>query len=138
MHSRGKAAGFTLIELMIVVAILGIIAVVAVPTYQDYIRKARRADAKGVLLELQLAEERWRATSPSYTSAMTDLGYTGAGPYLSPDGYYTLAINAANATSFQISATAAAGSSQAGDTGCTVLTVNQNGPLAAQRACWES
>lgn len=69
--------GFTLIELMIVIAIVGVLAAIALPAYQDYAKKARRADAMGGLLNIQLSLEKWRANNASYTDDLTDLGYAG-------------------------------------------------------------
>ena len=60
--------GFTLIELMIAVAIIGILASIAYPAYLDYIREARRADAQASLLELQINQERYRSYNASYAT----------------------------------------------------------------------
>lgn len=61
--------GFTLIELMIVVAIVAILAAVAMPAYTDYVRRARRSDAIEELLRLQQAQEKWRAGHSTYGAA---------------------------------------------------------------------
>ena len=58
---KSKISGFTLIELMIVVIIVGILTMIALPAYQDYARKSRRADVLTKLLDTQLHEEKWRA-----------------------------------------------------------------------------
>lgn len=103
--------GFTLIELMIVVAIIGIIAAIAYPSYTAYIEKARRSDAQGALMGLAGAMERYRTANGTYENAGAD-GDTGA-PLIyadeSPiDGsvkFYDLIIQAADATSFTLRAT---------------------------------
>jgi len=69
--SQRTARGFTLIELMIVVAIIGIIAAIAYPSYQEYVRSAKRADAETALMELAHFMERY---------------YTGNGRYVKSDG----------------------------------------------------
>lgn len=133
-----RARGFTLIELMVVVSMIAILAALAVPAYQDYVRKARRADAKRDLTALQLAQERWRANNVAYT---TTLGPAGLDWHVtSTEGYYRLAITAANATTYNITAAPVAGKSQARDTSCGTFAVNQSGPNTtgsyAKDVCW--
>ncbi|MDA1106963.1 MAG: type IV pilin protein [Proteobacteria bacterium] len=137
--------GFTLIELMIVVAIVGILAAIAYPSYTDSVRKGRRAEAITALYQLQIAEEKWRANNVSYTST---LGTDGLGlPATSPasgTAYYDIAIaGGADGTSFSATATAKSTGGQdqdkAGGVSCTPLTINQNGPdygTPNQAACW--
>src|SRR5574337_1904719 len=79
---RGKAdrsRGFTLIELMIVVVVIAILAAVAIPAYQDYVRRARRADGKEFLLRIQVEEEKWRTNNLTYTKTLSDLNIAAAG-----------------------------------------------------------
>ena len=127
MQMRPGSRGFTLIELLIVVTILGIIAAIAVPSYQSSMRKSRRADATSTLLKIQVLEERWRLTNGSYTANLSDLGLGST----TPEGYYNLTINSASASAF--TATATATGDQANDTGCTVFTITQDGPGSG---CW--
>jgi len=125
--------GFTLMELMIVVAIIAIIAAVAIPAYSDYVTRARRGDAKSALIALQLAQEKFRANNPTYTTTAASLPVD----LTSPDGYYTLSLVAATASTF--TATATPTGAQAGDTTCPSYTMTQNGISAAQTyidTCW--
>lgn len=69
MQLARKSNGFTLIELMIVVAIIGIIAAIAYPSYTQYVERARRSDAQGALMGLAAAMERHRTTNGSYEGA---------------------------------------------------------------------
>ena len=102
--------GFTLIELMIVVAIVGIIAAVAIPSYQDYIFRARRADAKAGLLNLQLAQEKYRSNCTQYASVIGGT-YACASPFTlvgsstSPDGYYNLTMSGTDTDTYTLTAT---------------------------------
>lgn len=90
--------GFTLIELMIVVAIIGIIAAIAYPNYTQYVERARRSDAQGALMGLAAAMERHRTTNGSYLGAGSpDSGAPSIYPDESPiDGgtkFYDLLID---------------------------------------------
>lgn len=121
--------GFTLIEIVIVLAIVGILAAITYPSYQDSIRKSRRADAKTALLEVAQREERFYSVNNQYTNVLVGpagcvgaacgLNYTTA---TTPDGYYTLQLATTvvngRATAFTTSATPVAGRSQANDTTC--------------------
>ncbi len=137
---RGSKAGFTLIELMIVVAVIGILAAIAYPSYQDYVHKAKRAEAHAALLNIQLAQEKWRASHTSFTTALTTAHPNGLGlAATTAEGDYSLAITAASAVGYTLTASAVSGKSQASDTGCTVLTltVNAGGETATPATCWK-
>lgn len=133
-----RVAGFTLVELMVVVTMIAILAAIAVPAYQDFVRKARRADAKRDLTAVQLAQERWRANNVAYTTTLVGSG--GLNWHVtSTEGYYTLAVTAANATTYNITATPVSGKSQANDS-CGTFAVNESGPNTtgsyAKAECW--
>jgi len=93
-----RQQGFTLVELVIVIAIVSILAAIALPSYKDSIRKSHRSEAKGELTRLATAEEKWRVTNPSY-GTLADIG--GA----NPSDYYSYAVTLNTATEFKISAT---------------------------------
>lgn len=120
MRSLTDQKGFTLIELMIVVAIIGIIAAIAYPSYTEHVEKTRRSDAQGALMGLAAAMERHYATNNSYEGAASGGSDTGA-PAIYPDEapldgntkYYDLTIQAADSTSFTLRA--APKGAQAGD-----------------------
>jgi type IV pilus assembly protein PilE len=132
--------GFTLIELMITVAIVGILAAIALPSYQDSVSKSRRADAKGVLLGLANAMERQYTVTNSYcdaggTGGANNCGSSGVNDSGAPEGinfkvpgetasYYTVKINAADAISYTLYA--APTGAQANDK-CGTLTYDNLG-----------
>src|SRR5690606_29471877 len=103
-----RPQGFTLIELMIVVAVVGILAAVAYPGYQDFVRRARRADAQEALVRVQIEQEKWRTSHTSYTGTIGGTaGVSGLGlPTTSAEGHYTVAITANSGTDFTATATA--------------------------------
>ena len=137
--SRKSAVGFTLIELMIAIAVIGILAAVALPSYQDYIRRGKRADAHTLLQNAAFAQERHRLNNASYTSDPTQLTLAcpTTGTCKSQQGNYTLAITDATATGFTLTAAAATPSQQA-DSGCTSITYTKDGSTVTTGPdkCW--
>jgi type IV pilus assembly protein PilE len=117
-HTSRRSFGFTLIELMIVVAVIAILAAIAFPSYQNYVRNAQRSDGMTALMGIALAQERHRANNVAYAGSVADLAGINA---QSPVGRYDLAITAANATSFSATATKRADGGIA-DGGCSPLT----------------
>jgi len=96
-HSRARVSrGFTLIELVVAMVIAAILAAIAIPSYSNYVRKGRRADAKSALLDLASLEERYFTTNNVYSATPTDLGYA-AWPATVGAGYYQLQIPVVNA-----------------------------------------
>ncbi|WP_373378275.1 type IV pilin protein [Cupriavidus nantongensis] len=129
LGARRAAAGFTLIELMITVAIAAILAAIAYPSYTEHVRKSRRTDAKTALLDLAARQERLFSTQNVYSGTPAALGYAGqAFPVQIQSGgqvYYQLTVVAGNPpTSY--TATAAPVGAQAGDD-CGSYTLNHLG-----------
>jgi type IV pilus assembly protein PilE len=120
--------GFTLLELMIVVAIVGILAAIAFTVYSAQVQKSRRTDARTAVLDLAGREERFFSVANNYSQTPTDVGYAGVFPQVVGSGYYTLGITLGppgNPPSFVITATAIA--QQIADSSCASFSVNQLG-----------
>ncbi|MEN8168655.1 MAG: type IV pilin protein [Pseudomonadota bacterium] len=144
-----KNNGFTLIEMMIVVAIIGLLASIAWPNYQQYLKKSARTDAKTALLGLQQAQEKLRANCSVYgtilgidndctpgDAANTTVNYSAE----TLERWYDIDITSANSTGYVATATAKDPGKQSDDTGCTTLTftvnaANPNG-LREPTTCW--
>ncbi|HEY1413558.1 MAG TPA: type IV pilin protein [Rhodopila sp.] len=132
-------AGFTLIELMIAVAVVGILATIAATSYQGQLQRSRRTDARSALLDLAGREEKLYSTTNAYSQAASDLGYA---PFTQPvgSGFYTVSVAVPNPPiSYVITATAI--NAQAADTACATLTVDQTGAQGSTgsgtpAACW--
>jgi type IV pilus assembly protein PilE len=139
-----KSFGFTLIELMIVVAVVAILAGLAFGAYSKQVRKSRRAEAKQVMSDYALREEKLRSNSAEYTNSVTVLLGVGTAPTLSyysiaiatPTGNCDTGVAAAIGNSFQITATATG--DQTKDTSCTPLVLaNKCGLISKTPAnCW--
>lgn len=132
--------GFTLIELMIAVAIVAILAKVAYPSFQSMILKSHRADGQGALQALQLAQEKYRVNNTSYSGALTDSTFArvcpSSGNCYSPNGYYQMTVSGTSATGYTLTATAVG--TQANDTSCATMTIVQDATSItySPTACW--
>ena len=136
--------GFTLIELMFSVTIAGFLSSVAYPAYQGTVQKVRRSDALVALMDLQMAQERFRSNNVAYGS-LAELRSRAT----SPAGHYQLDVQTPTDAGFVVLATAAG--SQRSDTGCGVLKLTVDGAnvsyasgsdgnvgndSAANKRCW--
>ncbi len=133
-----NARGFTLIELMIVVAVVAILAAIAYPSFQDQIRKSRRAQAKADLVEYAALAERFHTTNNSYVGFR--LPFTVSPREAGANVRYNLTPNTPFAAANTYTITATPVGAQAADR-CGTLSVNQAGVktetgAAALAECW--
>lgn len=131
--SRGLARGFTLIELMIVVAVVAILAAIAYPSYNEQVRKSRRAQAKADLVEYSQLAERFHSSNNTYVGLN---GIPNVSPREGGTAFYTIGVAPTQST-FVITATPQG--TQTRDK-CGTLTLNQAGvkgnSAGTRSECW--
>ena len=136
-----RSKGFTLIELMITVAVIAILAAIAIPSYSEYVRKGRRADGRALLQSAAIAQEKHRLANATFATATTALNppcpTSGACP--SEQGHYSLAApTAVTGSAYTLTANATS-SSQLADSACTAITYRVSGATVVygpSNACW--
>lgn len=150
--STARSLGFTLIELMIVVVIIGALAAVAFPSYRRSVLNSNRAVAKGMLGELSSRQETFRSDRKRYAATFAELGYTADDDdtlYLTPDraltaaasgdSIYRIALVDPEALTYTLNATPI--QSQADDSRCGTLGLSETGQRTASgsagAACWK-
>lgn len=114
--------GWTLAELLIGLALLSVLAALALPTYQQQQRQARRIDGQAALLQLQTDQARWRSTHDSHAESLAELGWASD---RSPQGHYQISLGEATADGFSALATGLGG--QAADRDCNPLRLTWQG-----------
>lgn len=142
--SRFASGGFSLIELLFALVVVSVLALVALPSFESHIHRARRTDALVAALQVQTAQERFRTQAPSYGS-LADIGAAGR----SAAGHYRLELVASDADGYEL--LLAATGLQARDTACRFMkltsigldVVQASGPDASvandavrNRQCW--
>ncbi len=139
-----KSRGFTMIEMLIALAIMGIVAAVAIPSYRKSTQKANRSDAKISLTRLATLEERFYFRENNYTGNFADIvtGATANAALNSDSGYYTIVLTlTGSGTGWSMTATAL--SNQLLDTDCKTFTLTSTGAKTATTSanvatttCW--
>jgi type IV pilus assembly protein PilE len=129
-----KMRGITLLELMIVVVIVGIMAAIAYPNYRDFVDRAKRNEAKSMLMEVAVNQERFYLQNSRY-GTMTELGYAG-NTITSDTGAYSVTVNNPTAANFTAVATYQLGGNEAGK--CLTFDIDGRGSKtsAPRGDCW--
>lgn len=125
--------GFTLIELMVVVAIISILASVAFPSYKKMVLKSHRTEAHALLQAAQLGQEKFRINSSTYASDLTGSAFSRVGT----SQYYALSVSGAGESGYLLTATAQG--AQTDDTDCPTITLEQTASdvtYGPSSTCW--
>ena len=137
--AKRRQHGMTLLELMAVVMVIGILGMIAIPSYRQYVMRAQRTEAKTALMRLQTQQERFYLANRTYSGDPVALGFAGS---TTERGTYAITIAGADATGYTATATPRAGGAydQRNDAQCTTFTINAQGVRGATgttaATCW--
>ena len=137
--AKRRQHGMTLLELMAVIMVVGILGMIAIPSYRQYVMRAQRTEAKAALMRLQTNQERFYLANRTYSGDPVALGFPGSN---TERGTYALTIAGANATGYTATATPRAGGAydMTADAQCTTFSITAQGVRTATgttaATCW--
>lgn len=131
--NKKRLVGFTLIELMITVAIVAILAAIAYPSYIDYVTKSARSEGVAAVMRVANLQEQYYLDNRAYATDMTKLGLN-ASPFITENGHYSVASS--GGSSFTITATAK-GAQASRDSTCGTITMTSAGVKGPSAECWK-
>jgi len=137
---RCRQRGVTLIELMIVVVVVGILASIAYPSYQQYILRSKRTEGKALLMDIVARQERFYMDRNSYTDDLTSLGFSSETPK-SAEGNYAASVAAGPSADIESSYEVTVSPQwPGGDPECGDLTLDSRGAqgssIGSMERCW--
>jgi type IV pilus assembly protein PilE len=138
MTNKQTSRGFSLLELMIVVAVIAVLSAIALPSYRQYVLRSHRTDATQALQDLASREENYFFSNSAYTATLSNLGYNNA---TLPSADYQVQVAAASSTDYTVQATPIG--TQTKDTACKQFSLNHAGQQTSQGTatgptCWGS
>lgn len=131
--------GYTLMELIVTVAVIGILASISIPSYTSYILKARRIEGRSFLMEIMQRQEKYYNENNTYVINLTQLGYSSATPNSEKDYYKVTATAATDGIANNVILTSQPIGSQTKDTECGSFIMNSNGVKSTSTGsslCW--
>lgn len=136
-----KKNGYSLIELIVTLAVISILASIAIPTYKSYTLKTRRSEGRAFVMEIMQRQEKYYTENNTYTTDLTQLGYSSSTP-TSEQGYYQVsAAAAADGIANNVILTAQPQGNQANDSECGSFIINSNGSKTTSTSsttCWSN
>ncbi|PMG31454.1 prepilin-type N-terminal cleavage/methylation domain-containing protein [Shewanella sp. 10N.286.52.C2] len=134
MNRFNRNNGFTLIELMITITVVGILAAIAYPSYTQFAAKGARADALSGLMNLANRQEQFYLDHKTFTKNMKQLGMDDD-PYIVDNGFYEVdAFSIGDGSKYTLKATAI-GTQATRDTACPVIQITSDG-VKTPTECW--
>ncbi|MDB2385817.1 type IV pilin protein [Shewanella sp.] len=136
MNRQRPSLGFTLLEAMIAVVIIGILSSIAYPSYIGYVTKAGRSEGMTAILKVANLQEQFYLDNRTYTNDLTKLGLTASpnSTFVTENGHYK--ISSTGGTQFTITASAE-GSQKRRDLTCQTITLSDIGLKGPQPECWK-
>jgi type IV pilus assembly protein PilE len=135
INNTRKMQGFTLVEVMVVAAVIGILAAIVYPSYQEYVQRSNRSEGMAFLNDAAARQERYLSQNNAFAKSAAQLGYSSSS---SPTGLYTLGVSSTAATAYSLTATPARTDAKCGVLSLTHAGVKgKTGTASAVADCWK-